>query len=376
MRAVACRDAGGSWQAVQLPSCGASAKRRNAHDADSETGIWKVAHAMRNSVACRLHPESHEEYPPDDATGDASTRLLLPKTLTIWPEAPTATIGNIHLARGVAGSKRNGFSLKTTMMITGVSVLLAAAGTATTICTLSKRSPSKTASKVKGTTVGAGVINKPGTKSSASPMSQQNPNAAGASLLAGGQSFLQGSVRASAEANSSADDRNTWQVVVSSTVRSDSCLNCKAIGMKDRCIMVSGRREGDWIRLLSEPGYMLAVANGSALLQKSEVSYSIIRRGTCAEHGLYPITDDISCKAAARSIGFPDLDIQVIRETPKPEGCHMLGFTLWMSINPQNKGHGVMGHRQPLCSSCPTPVADPCQKIPKLKPSSPKPPFL
>lgn len=295
------------------------------------------------------------------------------------------------------------------MMITGFSVLLAAAGTATTICTLqdcrhifsghleshnqsspcdvrwdksglANPSPSKKASKVRGATVGAGAINKPGTISSTSPMPPRNPNvveasppsnpnAVEASLFAGGKPTHQ----ASAKASRSADDGDTWQVVHDGflMVRSDACLYCKVIGMKDRCIMVSGHREGEWIRLRYEPGYMLVAANGSALLQKSDVSYHKIHGGTCVEHGLYPITDDISCEAAALAIGFPDLAVQVMQETAKPEGCYMLGLTLWMSVNPQNKGHGVIGHRQPLCSSRPAPVADPCQKIPKHNPSAP-----
>jgi len=344
---------------------------------------------MRNTVACGLLPESHR----NDPRGDASTLSFLGETPAPWPEVPTSTI---RCSR-TTPSDRSSFSLRTMIMITGVSVLLAAAGTATTICTLqdcrhmfsahaqsspcdvrwdraglANPSPSKKPSEARGTAMGVGAINKPGTKSSMSLMSPQSPNAVEASLFAGGKPIQQDIVQASTEASSSPDDGNTWQVVHDGflMVRSDSCLYCKVIGMKDRCIMVSGEKEGDWIRLLYEPGYMLAVANGSALLQKSEVSYSKIHHGTCAEHGLYPIMDDISCEAAALAIGFPDLAVQVMHEAAKPEGCYMLGFTLWMSVNPQNKGHGVMGHRQPLCSSRPTPVADPCQKVPKLNPSS------
>jgi len=371
-----------SCHVVPLPICGVSAKRRPMLDAHKATDIRRmIAHFMRNSVACRLLPESHCKHPRDDA----STLKLL----RLEPESPAATIRCNH----VAGSDRKGFSLRTMMMIIGVSVVLAASGTAATICTpqdcrhifsahaglredrggLANPSPSKTASKASGTTMKARAINKPGTKSSTSPMSPRNQNPVEASLLAMG--IQPGIVQASAEANNSADDNNTWQVVHNGflKVRSGSCLKCKVIGMKDRCIMASGHREGDWIRLLHEPGYMLAVANGSPLLQKSEVSYTKIHKGTCAEHGLYPITDDISCGAAALAIGFQGLAVQVMHKRPTPEGCYMLGLTLWMSVNPQNKGHGVMGHRQPLCASRPTPVVDPCQKIRKLNTSSPWP---
>jgi len=333
---------------------------------------------MRNTFSCGALPEKRI-----DRRADAAILPYLVETSMPWPEVPTTTIrGNL-----VDGSDQNRFSLRTMIMMTVVSVLLAAVGTATTMCTLedchhifsahAQRSPSDVKwdrgglgnpSPSKTVSVGDGPFSTPGMSSLTSPMSPRNPNAVEASLFAGIKPS-----QANAGTSSSVDDSTTWQVVHNDflAVRSNSCLYCKVIGMKDRCIMVSGRREGDWIRLLYEPGYMLAVANGSALLQKSEVSYSKITRGTCAEHGLYPITDDISCEAAALAIGFPDLAVQVMHDTGRPEGCYMLGFTLWMSVNPQNKGHGVTGHRQPLCSSRPTPVADPCQKITTHNRSSP-----
>jgi len=359
---------------------------------------------MRNSVACTLFPEAQR----NDSRGDATTLSFLGDTPTHWPEVPTATVrqNNILNCNRGAGSERNGFSLRTMIMITAVSVLLAAAGTATTICTLedcrhifsrkhsnyqNQSSPcdarwdrgglaSPSQSEVASEARGAGAANKPDTErlsgtEKAPSTSTPSPNAVEASLFAGGQPMpkQQASMQEMMESTSTGHG-DTWQVVHNGflMVRSDSCLYCKVIGMKDRCIMVRGQREGDWIRLLYEPGYMLAVANGSALLQRSAVSYSRIHMGTCAEKGLYPITDDTSCVAAALAIGFPDLAVQVIKETGKPEGCYMLGLTLWMSVNPKNKGQGVMGRRQPLCSSRPAPVADPCQKLP-AKPSSPSP---
>jgi len=379
-----------SLQVVPLPVV--SAKRR--HNA---MGLWKIAHYMQYNVQDDPTQGNHRKRPQIDA----STLVLLAEFPTTPREVPTGNVRWVH----VAGSERSSFSLRTMIMITGVLVLLAAAGTATIICThpdcrhicsvhagfrwdwgglanpspskaasgargttvwdlcgLANPSLSKAASGARGTTVGAGAVNKRGTTFSTSLMSPRNPNAVEASLYAGGFPSQQGIRPASDEASSSADDSNTWQVVHNSflKVRNDSCLNCKVIGTKDRCIMVHGHREGDWIRLLYEPGYMLAVANGRALLEKSEVSYSRIPRGTCAEHGLYPITDDISCEAAALAVGFPDLAVQVMHDAANHEGCYTLGFKLWMN-------------RQPLCSSNPTPIADACQKRAKLNPSSPWP---
>mmetsp|Transcript_36609 Transcript_36609/g.72383 ORF Transcript_36609/g.72383 Transcript_36609/m.72383 type:complete len:664 (-) Transcript_36609:152-2143(-) len=393
-----------SWQGVPLPACGVANKWRRGQEVRSVVGLWRMANYFRNSIQCGIHPESQH----DDSRADASSLSFLGENPSRWPEVPTAKHCN-----GVSGSDRDGFSLRTMLIIAGVSVLLAATGTATAICTLedcrhmfsvparhnqsppcdarwdrgglANPLPSEAPSEARGAAMGAGAVSTPGTalnllpawKPSASPMSLRNPNAVEASLYSGGRPTQQGSglQPASAVASSSADDSNTWQVVHDGflDVRSDSCLTCKVIGMKDKCIMVTGHREGDWIRLIYEPGYMLAVANGSTLLQKSEVAYSKIHMGTCAEHGLHPITDDISCEAAALAIGFPDLPVKVMHETEKPEGCYMLEGTLWLSVNPENKGHGVMGQRRPLCSSRLTPAAVPCQKLPVFNPPSPIP---
>jgi len=157
-----------------------------------------------------------------------------------------------------------------------------------------------------------------------------------------------------------------WQVVHHGflMVRSANSTSAKVIGMKARCIMVLGERYGDWLRLAHEPGFMLIhKEDGTSLLEKSQVGYKRVREGTCADKGLHVISDSASCKAAALAVGFPDVTAQTIQDADKPEGCYMLGNSLWLSINDANKGRGAQGGREPLCSTQTEPIPEPCRSL-------------
>jgi len=158
----------------------------------------------------------------------------------------------------------------------------------------------------------------------------------------------------------------TWQVVHHGflMVRSANSTGSKVIGMKARCIMVVGERDGDWVRLAREPGFMLiSKDDGTSMMAESPVGYSRLREGTCADRGLHVISDSASCKAAALAMGFPDATAQMIQDPDKPEGCYMLGDSLWLSINEANNGQGAKGGREPLCSTQPEPILEPCRSF-------------
>jgi hypothetical protein len=147
-------------------------------------------------------------------------------------------------------------------------------------------------------------------------------------------------------------------------VRSANSTGSKVIGMKARCIMVIGEQDGDWVRLAHEPGFMLmSKKDGTSMLAKSPVGYSRLREGTCADQGLHVIVDSASCTAAALAMGFPDAKAQLIEDADKPEGCYMLGDSLWLSINNANKGVGAQSGREPLCSTQPEPILEPCRSF-------------
>lgn len=154
----------------------------------------------------------------------------------------------------------------------------------------------------------------------------------------------------------------TWQVVRAgfTNVRSSKYFE-RVIGMKAPCVMVRGKREGGWVKLDGEPGYIVISHNGETILEKSPVMYSMISSGTCADHNRYPIKDLQSCIAAAAATGLPNITVQVVDSSGKPEGCYSLGGRPWLATSPSNKGHGVIGHRKPLCSDQAEPRAEPCR---------------
>merc|ERR550532_120816 len=115
--------------------------------------------------------------------------------------------------------------------------------------------------------------------------------------------------------------------------------------MKAKCVMVSGRQEGSWLKLAHEPGYMLIAGNGHALLRKAEVDYHMISSGTCSQNGFHVINDLNSCEGAATALGFQDVKANVLLEPGFPEGCYVLGGALWLSMSPANTGRGAEGAR-------------------------------
>jgi len=154
----------------------------------------------------------------------------------------------------------------------------------------------------------------------------------------------------------------TWQVTHSgfSNVRSGKHLFNRVIGMKASCLMFIARREGNWIRLLHEPGFMLISLRGQPLLQESNVRYSKITDGKCSDLGLHPVVNKTACEAAALALGLPDTSVNMVKEPKRPEGCYIVGGGLFLSVNPANEGRGATFGHEPICSSQAPGVLDPC----------------
>jgi len=175
------------------------------------------------------------------------------------------------------------------------------------------------------------------------------------------------------------EDTSLWQVINEgfNNVRSGKHLFARVIGMKVKCLVIPGRREGNWIKLLHEPGYMLISESGQSLLREMKVRHKKISQGTCADVGQYPITDPTACEAAALALGLQGTQVNFSTAPARPEGCYLVGGTLWMSANPANKGKGAVGEFEPLCSTEAQPSAtDLCQSAQQRTTTTARPPNL
>jgi hypothetical protein len=69
--------------------------------------------------------------------------------------------------------------------------------------------------------------------------------------------------------------RGMWKVLCESSdvnVREKANLNSKVIGVKSKDARVTGCKEGDWLRLIGEPGYMLIKDQNGALVVQDTVA--------------------------------------------------------------------------------------------------------
>uniref|UniRef100_A0A7S1RHE7 Uncharacterized protein n=1 Tax=Alexandrium catenella TaxID=2925 RepID=A0A7S1RHE7_ALECA len=126
------------------------------------------------------------------------------------------------------------------------------------------------------------------------------------------------------------------------------------LGTKFKCTIMLGKREGDWVRLMSEPGY-IPVSKDNTTALKSIPVYAKIARGHCADIGMFPVRDAHTCELAAAAMQLPDTELQEIVLVPLPEGCHMFNGTrsmgLYLATNPINRGNGATRFHEPICSS-------------------------
>mmetsp|Transcript_111821 Transcript_111821/g.340042 ORF Transcript_111821/g.340042 Transcript_111821/m.340042 type:complete len:447 (-) Transcript_111821:40-1380(-) len=155
-----------------------------------------------------------------------------------------------------------------------------------------------------------------------------------------------------------------WQVSFAGAakVRKAKTLHSEILGRKWKCSTIFGQREGGWVKLLHEEGYV-KIRYGSMVLLRQLPTYKRISEGTCAEHGGFPITEADACEAAAEALGLGNVKSRPTSYAPSPEGCYLsAGGALWLSDAESNRGHGAMDVREPLCAIH-AEVPEPCQPI-------------
>jgi len=142
-----------------------------------------------------------------------------------------------------------------------------------------------------------------------------------------------------------------WQVMYEGfvNVRKEKSLSSLILNRHWKCEVMEGSRDGAWVKLANEPGYIKISLQIYTLLRKVP-SYRKITKGTCAMEGMYSIEDVNTCEQAAATVGHRGR-VKRSQYVPSPEGCYIKDGKLWLSEDPANRGNGVVGPRHPLCAA-------------------------
>jgi hypothetical protein len=152
---------------------------------------------------------------------------------------------------------------------------------------------------------------------------------------------------------STSSAEGTWEVVYDSDVhvRSEKDMDSKVIGRKRHGDIVIGQRDGDWLSLACEVGFLKIEIDSVPVVKERAQSYTMLSKGSCAQAGKRPVSGIFECEVAAASIGLSDIVATVSVDESRPQGCFVDWDTekLWLDTNPRNAGNGAMDQYQPLC---------------------------
>mmetsp|Transcript_117313 Transcript_117313/g.378604 ORF Transcript_117313/g.378604 Transcript_117313/m.378604 type:complete len:523 (+) Transcript_117313:149-1717(+) len=150
------------------------------------------------------------------------------------------------------------------------------------------------------------------------------------------------------------EQESEWEVVFNGSVnvREIKDLASSILDVKWKCDQISGHREGYWVKLHGQPGYMIMEMGGIELLRKVTM-YEKVSKGTCADIGKFPITDAETCKAAALAMGLRFTSLQETQDDmSSPEGCHVKdGLSLRMATSSVNVGNVASASEEAICSA-------------------------
>mmetsp|Transcript_83992 Transcript_83992/g.166797 ORF Transcript_83992/g.166797 Transcript_83992/m.166797 type:complete len:697 (-) Transcript_83992:418-2508(-) len=146
-----------------------------------------------------------------------------------------------------------------------------------------------------------------------------------------------------------------WEVIaVSAPIRRDKQVAATTIQVFPHGSVLLGTRDGNWVKLFRQDGYVALVENGNTLLRERDVSYTKIAQGTCESTGRFSIRAAEVCEAAALSLNQPDSTVQTARMSPlRSGGCYIKGGgTLWLATPTQGApSDGASQNRHILCTS-------------------------
>uniref|UniRef100_A0A7S0B3C1 Apple domain-containing protein n=1 Tax=Pyrodinium bahamense TaxID=73915 RepID=A0A7S0B3C1_9DINO len=149
------------------------------------------------------------------------------------------------------------------------------------------------------------------------------------------------------------DGNAEWEVVCDLMyVREKNTFASDVVGTKVKGEIIIGTRQGDWIKLKQNAGYVAIQKDSMPLLIERIVTYEKIIHGTCADAGMFPIEDPGSCEAAGFALGYFDTKVTMKwSDDERPQGCYMQNGQLYMSASQANKGNGVVDEMEPICAS-------------------------
>jgi len=140
-----------------------------------------------------------------------------------------------------------------------------------------------------------------------------------------------------------------WKIVCGHNVnvRMAKITTSGVLESKPKCAILFGKKEGAWIKLQHEPGYMLI----TRLLKKTRVTFTKIRTGTCRDIKQFPVMERSACQTAALVLGLTVDKTILSREAAQPEGCFWKAddLSLWLNALPINRGNGAVGARHSIC---------------------------
>merc|ERR1719362_1552778 len=127
-------------------------------------------------------------------------------------------------------------------------------------------------------------------------------------------------------------------------VRQSPSIRSRQLGSKAKGIVVFGKKQGMWLSLIQEIGYVRIELGGTKLLEPREVEYSRVSKGSCGDSGRHAISDPGVCKEASRLLGNKAAGVHIYTgDEARPYGCYIEGSTLWMtasSTNPNDLSDG------------------------------------
>lgn len=147
------------------------------------------------------------------------------------------------------------------------------------------------------------------------------------------------------------DRYEVWQIVFNGSVnvRGVNDLSSEIVGLKWKCDKFAGQKEGNWVKLLREPGYVISELGGVPLLKKLYY-YQWVATESCEAAGMQPISDESTCAGAAEVLGLPNTTVQ--QSHNYPGGCYADGGnTLWMSSAVNSLRQGAPPESHPICWS-------------------------
>jgi hypothetical protein len=141
-------------------------------------------------------------------------------------------------------------------------------------------------------------------------------------------------------------EAETWEVVNYDWlhVHQGTTPDAAVVGTEWKCNILVGVRQGDWVKLVYQAGYVRRMVGDTTVLRSISATYGFADKGkACSDVSMYPITDADMCGLGARHLGLAQPTSGVAVQ-PIPAGCREQGDGTWW-------WEAIDGEAQALCST-------------------------